>query len=218
MSLGIFAILKPKGPSSHDVLIPLKRHYKKEKVGHAGTLDPLASGLLVVGIGREATKRLHGPEFSEKEYHVVIRLGEESTTDDAEGDKKVVSVKTIPDQEDVKKSLGKFVGQILQVPPVYSAVKISGQPAYKQARKGKHVTLDARLVEVKSIDLLRYEWPELELKVITGRGVYIRSLARDLGRALGVGGYVVGLERTRVGNLTLEDAVDVESVVNLAAE
>jgi tRNA pseudouridine55 synthase len=214
----IFAIFKPKGPSSHDVLVPLKRRFKGEKVGHAGTLDPLASGVLVVGIGREATKQLHSNEFSEKEYRVVVRLGFESTTDDAEGEKTLFEGVSPPSLETVKGGLAKFVGTISQVPPQFSAIKVSGVPAYKQARRGNEVGLNARPVEIKSIQLLSYDWPMLELRVVTGPGAYIRSLARDLGRALGVGGYVEELERVRVGSFTLSSAQQVDELDDLAAD
>ncbi|QQG49614.1 MAG: tRNA pseudouridine(55) synthase TruB [Candidatus Berkelbacteria bacterium] len=204
----LFAIYKPKGPSSHDVLYPLKRKYKGEKVGHAGTLDPLASGVLVVAVGRQATKKLHLAEFSEKEYVTTIKLGAYSTTDDDEGGKEDIAVSEAPSLDTVKRAVRSFVGQISQVPPQFSAVKKAGQPAYKGARRGERVELAPRPVEVKGIDIIEYNWPLLKLRVVTGRGVYIRSLARDIGKALKTGGFVLELERTRVGNFRREDAIE----------
>lgn len=207
MKEGIFAVYKPKGPTSNDVLQELRRRTGVKKIGHAGTLDPLASGVLVVGIGREATKQLGTIVKKEKEYRAKIRLGMTSTTDDEEGRKKETKVSKIPKSKEVKGVVLKFKGEILQTPPIYSAVKVSGREAYKLARKGKIPKLESRKVEIKEIDILKYQWPYLELKVVTGPGVYIRSLARDIGKELKTGGYLAELERTRVGEYTKEDAI-----------
>jgi tRNA pseudouridine55 synthase len=204
---GIFAIYKPIGPNSHDVLDSIKREFRGEKVGHAGTLDPLASGVLVVGVGREATKLLHGQEFAEKEYRSIFKLGAYSTTDDEEGAKTLVENAPPISESQVQAALKKFTGSIMQVPPVYSAVKVGGTASYKRARSGKEVALSSRPVLVKSIELQDYRPPLLTLEIVTGPGVYIRSLARDLGKKLGTGAYVTALERTRVGRFTLKDAV-----------
>ena len=200
MEAKIFAVYKPKGLTSNDVLNKLRRFYGTKKVGHAGTLDPLAKGVLVVAVGREATKKLGELVKKEKEYLATVRLGIKSTTDDAEGEKTVQQVRHKPMSSEVKKVLKKFEGEIFQIPPIFSAVKIQGKEAYKYARKGQEVTLKPRKVEVKKIVVLKYHWPYLKLKVITGSGVYIRSLARDLGEKLKIGGYLFNLERTRVGD------------------
>ena len=199
---GLVAIYKPKGITSHDVINHLRRITGEQRIGHAGTLDPLAEGVLVVGIGREATKRLGEIKAKEKEYIAEIRLGMESTTGDEEGGKREVLPKQIPTQEDVEKAARKFEGEIEQAPPIYSAIKVGGKPAYRYARAGKKVELLARRVLIKKIEILSYEWPFLKLRAVTGPGVYIRALARDLGRALGTAGYSTDLERVRVGEFT----------------
>ena len=213
----IIAIYKPEGPTSNDVVQMVKRATGAKKVGHAGTLDPLARGVLVLGIGREATKKLSEVVRKEKEYVASIKLGQTSITDDQEG----VSAKaqeesknTVdrPGQQKIDKILQKFVGKITQTPPLYSAVKIKGKEAYKYARRGQKVELTPRVVEIKSIELLEYEWPVLKIKVITGPGVYIRSLARDIGQELGTGAYLADLERTRVGQWTKDKAVSLEKL------
>lgn len=201
---GIVAVYKPVGPTSHDVIDQLRRLTGERRIGHAGTLDPLASGVLVVGIGREATKHLEKEVQKEKEYIADIMLGVESTTDDAEGDKRPHDVKMPPDEGVIRTVLTQFVGNIQQVPPAYSAVKKGGKKAYQAARAGKPLQLEARTVEVKGIEVLSYDWPSLKLRVVTGPGVYIRSLARDIGAALAVGGYLQGLERTKVGAFSKE--------------
>lgn len=201
---GIVGIYKPVGPTSHDVVDMVRKITGERKVGHAGTLDPLASGVLVVGIGREATKKLSEIVGQEKEYVTEIKLGETSTTDDGEGEKTAKEVGDIPTRDQIDDVVQKFVGEIWQVPPIYSAVKVKGKEAYKLARKGKQVVLEPRKREVKEIELLSYEWPVLKLKVVTGKGVYIRSIARDMGDVLKVGGYMESLVRTRVGDFTLE--------------
>ncbi|MEK7590143.1 MAG: tRNA pseudouridine(55) synthase TruB [Patescibacteria group bacterium] len=202
MEAKIFAVYKPKGPTSNDILNKLRRFYGTRKVGHAGTLDPLAKGILVVAVGREATKKLGELVKKEKEYLATIRLGIESATDDAEGTKTKFDVRKKPTKEEIKIALKKFEGKISQIPPIFSAVKIQGKEAYKYARKGQEVTLKPRKVEIKKIKILKYYWPYLKLKVVTGPGVYIRSLARDLGKKLKIGGYLFNLERTRVGDFT----------------
>lgn len=210
MKEGIYNIHKPVGPTSNDLVMKIKRLSGIKKVGHAGTLDPLAEGVLVVGVGREATRQLGQWSEKEKEYLAKIRLGINSTTDDEEGEKTGVAVKNIPDEEKIKKKLQKFEGKIRQMPPKFSAVKVSGQEAYKRMRAGEEFSLGGRDVEIKKIELLRYKWPILELKVITGPGVYIRSLARDAGKELKTGAYLKDLIRTRVGEYSIDDSIKLE--------
>ncbi|OGD63002.1 tRNA pseudouridine(55) synthase TruB [Candidatus Beckwithbacteria bacterium RBG_13_42_9] len=208
----LFAVYKPKGPTSHDIINRLRKITGEKRIGHAGTLDPLASGVLVVGVGREATKQLAQIVAKEKEYLATIYLGFNSTTDDEAGKKIKVEASTFPTIESVKQALKQFLGQISQTPPNFSAVKVQGQEAYKLAYKGKNFTLKPKLVEAKQIELLEYKWPFLKLKIVTGPGFYIRSLARDLGEKLKTGGYISELERIRVGNFTKEKAVRLEKV------
>lgn len=202
----IFAVYKPKGPTSNDIVQKIKRLTGIKKVGHAGTLDPLAKGILVVGVGRPATKKLGDIVKKEKEYLATIRLGATSITDDNEGPiTKVVDIK-IPMLKDVKNIVKQFKGKIKQIPPIYSAIKIKGKEAYKLARKGEQPKLKARIADIKKITIQSYKWPFLKIKVITGPGVYIRSLARDIGKKLKTGGYLYNLERTRVGQFTKKTA------------
>ena len=203
---GIFGVYKPKGPTSNDVLKIIKKKTGEKKVGHAGTLDPLATGVLVVAVGREWTRQLGNIVKTDKEYIAAIKLGEVSTTDDEEGDKqKIKSEKS--DKKQVERAVNHFVGKIMQVPPQFSAVKVKGREAYKMARKGETVQLKPRLVEIKKIEILNYKWPNLKLKVVCGSGTYIRALARDIGGALGTGAYLKDLERTRVGEFKKDDCI-----------
>ena len=203
---GIIAVYKPIGVSSFDTIKRLRRITGFRKIGHAGTLDPLAKGILVIGIGKKACKSLAENVKKEKEYLAVIKLGQESSTDDEEGIKKLIKVDKKPKLERIEKIVPKFEGVISQIPPIFSAKKVNGKRAYQLARKGENFTLKPSKVEVKKIELLKYKWPYLRIKVITGPGVYIRALARDIGRELGCGGYLAGLERTRVGEFTCEKA------------
>lgn len=202
----IFAIYKPKGITSAEALRRIKRKIGAEKIGHAGTLDPLASGILVVATGAD-TKKISEVVAKEKEYVAKIKFGETSETDDEEGKKTVVPVKRIPSLQEVREAVDGFLGEIEQRPPIFSAVKIAGKEAYKRARKGEHIVIPVRKVLIKKIDILNYVWPILELRVVTGPGTYIRSLARDIGERLGTGGYLAELERTAVGEFTREKAV-----------
>lgn len=198
----IIAVNKPVGMSSFGIIARLRRLTGIKRIGHAGTLDPLASGVLVVGIGRTATRQLHAIVEAEKEYRATIVLGQTSTTDDEEGDKTSVSDRVVA-REEIEAVLPQFIGQIEQVPSVYSAIKVAGQRAYHLARQGREVVLTARPVEIRELEIMVYVWPRLEIRVVTGPGVYIRALARDLGAALGVGGYITQLQRTRVGQYRL---------------
>ena len=217
---GIVAINKPKGPTSHDIIDQVRRLTGEKRVGHAGTLDPLASGVLVVAIGREFTKRIDSLMKTEKEYVAIVKLGETSTTDDTEGvgvgdchAELAMTMRPKGAQDSratlvrVQAVIKEFVGEIMQTPPVYSAIKLKGKKAYELARTGKTVEMKPRPVWIKSIELLKYEWPFLEIRVTCGPGVYIRALARDIGEKLGVGGYMAELERTRVGDYKIEDAI-----------
>jgi len=212
--MGVIAINKPKGYTSHDIIAILRNVTGIRRIGHAGTLDPLASGVLVVAIGREYTKKINTIMKSEKEYVAEFTFGLESSTDDGEGVKTIINNKKVPDVEEIKKNVQLFIGYIKQVAPQYSAVKVKGKAAYKYARSGQKITLNAKLVEIKSIDILDYAYPILKLKIICGAGVYIRSLARDLGKVLGTGAYVSSLFRRRVGDFILENAVSIEEIKN----
>lgn len=206
----IIAINKVKGWTSHDVIGKLRRITGIRKIGHAGTLDPLASGVLIVAISRESTRELSNYTKQEKEYLATIKFGQTSSTDDEEGDKETVEVVVKPIKDNIEKALKKFTGKIKQIPPIYSAIKINGKPACRRVRKGQEVVLEPREVEIKKIEIVSYKYPILKLKVICSSGVYIRSLARDLGEELKVGGYLADLIRTRIGNFTIDQSQTVE--------
>jgi tRNA pseudouridine55 synthase len=211
----IIPIYKKKGPTSRDIVNTLKKEIGEKKIGHGGTLDPLAEGVLVVGIGRTSTKKLHTEMFNEKEYLATIFLGEKSTTGDREGEKTKIEFQKKLKVKEIEKVLESFVGTILQRPPAFSAVKIEGKESYKWARKGIIKETKKREVELKKIDLLSFRYPFLKIKVTTGKGVYIRSLAEDIGENLRCGGYLYSLVRTRVGSLKLEDCYDDIEIRNL---
>ncbi|MDZ7611304.1 MAG: tRNA pseudouridine(55) synthase TruB [Candidatus Moranbacteria bacterium] len=211
---GIFAVYKPAGPTSNDVVMRLKKAFGEKKVGHAGTLDPLAEGVLVVGVGREATKKLGEVSKLGKEYEAVIKLGEESETDDEQGEKTKIEVEKIPEEHEIKEVLKSFEGNIKQKPPLYSAVKVNGKEAYKRVRKGEEFQLKPREALVEKIESTGYDWPELKIRTVTGSGVYIRSLARDIGRALKTGGYLKKLKRIRVGEFGEEECYSLDELLN----
>lgn len=203
----IIAVRKPKGPTSHDVVDMVRKITGESRVGHAGTLDPAAEGVLVIGVGKESTKQLHGIVGKEKEYIAEIYLGASSTTDDTEGIISPTADVRLVDKERIDKIVHGKKGRIMQTPPAHSAVKIGGKRAYKLARSNKAVQLEPRTVEIKKIEVLEYKWPILKLKIVTGPGFYVRALARDIGVELGTGGYLNSLVRSRVGEYRLEQAV-----------
>lgn len=213
MKEGFFAVYKPKGPSSFWVIAQIRKIVGRNvKVGHAGTLDPLAEGVLVVAVGRESTKKISSEVNKEKEYIAEVFLGAESATDDDEGEKTVINKDLRPNKDDILRVLPKFKGEIMQRPPIFSAIKVGGKNAYLLARKGKIQELKERKVFIKDIELLEYSYPIIKIKVETGPGVYIRSLARDIGRELKTGAYMSGLVRTRVGEFTVKNVVKVEDL------
>ncbi|MBT3456276.1 tRNA pseudouridine(55) synthase TruB [bacterium] len=208
---GLLVINKPLNYTSMDMIRVMRRVTKIKKIGHAGTLDPLATGVLLVCIGK-ATKKIELLMGQEKEYVAEVNFSAFSETDDAQGPLNLVEVNSIPTEADIKEGLSKFIGEIEQTPPKYSAIKIKGRPAYELARKGQAVEMKSRKVFIKSIDIISYVWPTLKINVICGKGVYIRSLARNLGEKLGVGGYLSSLERTRIGQYKVEGAIDIDQL------
>lgn len=166
---------------------------------------------MVVGIGK-GTKLIAGLGKSEKEYLGTVKLGETSETDDEEGEKTPVEVKEIPAYEEVAEKLTSFLEETEQTPPVYSAIKIEGKEAYKRIRKGQNVEMKSRPAEIKEMELISYEWPFVSFRVVTGPGVYVRAIARDLGEKLGVGGYLSSLVRIRVGEYKSDDALPLEAL------
>ena len=207
---GVFGIYKPIGPTSFKIISELRKITGIRRIGHAGTLDPLAQGVLVVAIGAKYTKDIDKIVATEKEYIAEVKLGETSTTDDEEGIKKQLTFDHKPLTNEIEEVIKGFIGRIEQIPPAFSAIKIAGKRAYDLARSGENPEMKPRKVEIKNIGILDYSYPLLRLKVTTAKGVYIRSLARDIGAKLGTGAYLAWLERTRVGKYTKEKSSTLE--------
>jgi tRNA pseudouridine55 synthase len=211
MTHGLLVLDKPSGITSRDAVDRAATWFpRKTKIGHAGTLDPLATGVLVLAIG-QATRLIEYVQAMPKTYRTRIRLGATSDTDDADGAVTENPSTTPVEEFALRVALADFIGEIEQVPPAYSAARVDGRRAYALARKGGEVDLSPRRVRIDRIDFREYRWPELELDVHCGKGTYIRSIARDLGRALGVGGYVTVLRRLAIGPFTANDAVSLDA-------
>lgn len=189
----------------------VRRKCKKVKTGHAGTLDPLATGVLVLGVGT-MTKKLGQLMATHKRYTTVIDLSATSAGHDCESPREEIEVDHIPTLNDVKDAVGTFSGVIMQVPPIFSAVKVDGHRAYAVARKGNEVKLKPRKVTVHDISVLTYEWPLATIDIKCAKGFYVRSLARDLGKSLCVGGYCTEIRRTEVGRFTLSISKQLEEL------
>ena len=220
---GILLIDKEKGWTSFDVVAKvrslLSKEYfeatgekKKIKVGHTGTLDPLATGLMVVVVGSYCKR---AGEFSklDKVYEAQMKLGETSTTGDEEGGKSRVSEK-VPTKNELKEVLHGFLGESMQTPPSFSAIKVGGERAYKLAREGREVKIEPRKVNILSIELISYEYPFANFIVRVSSGTYIRSLVKDIGKALDTGAYMSELRRTKVGMYSIENSVLADNVVS----
>ena len=204
---------KPAGMSSFGVVARVRRKLrdregKKVKVGHTGTLDPFATGLLIILAGK-ATKKSNEFLKKDKEYEATVFLGKNSTTGDIEGEIVDVSDK-IPTEEEVRKACEKFVGEIEQTVPVFSAVKINGERAYKLARKGKEIEMPTRKVEIYSLDVLSYNYPELKIRTHVSSGTYIRTLGEDIGKTLETGAYLTALRRTKIADFDVKDATKLD--------
>lgn len=210
---GLLVVDKPEGPSSHSLVAQVRRLAGTRRVGHAGTLDPAASGVLVVGVGR-GTRLLHFLVGADKEYRATIRLGAATTTDDAGGEVRFTGDASAVASDDVDAAMVALTGDLDQVPSAVSAVKVDGRRAYERVRAGEEVVLRPRRVSVAAFDLLEHrrsgQLLDLDVHVACSSGTYVRALARDLGRSLGVGGHLTALRRTRVGPFTLDDAVGLD--------
>lgn len=204
---GVLVVDKPIGLTSHDVVQIIRRGTGIRRAGHTGTLDPRASGVLVVLVG-PAVRLSEYVSASDKRYQATIRLGSSTDTYDADGvvTKSIVSVDSITEDR-FTEVLEQFIGEIEQVPPPYSAVKVKGKKAYEMAREGEEVDLSPRKINVYSLEVLEWAPPEVVIDVYCSSGTYVRSLANDLGNALGCGAHLVGLRRTKSGRFTLRDAV-----------
>lgn len=212
---GVVVIDKPTGWTSHDVVGRCRRLYGTRKVGHAGTLDPMATGVLVVGVGK-GTKLLTFLVGCEKEYSATIRLGESTVTDDAEGEVVASADASEVTDEAIASAVSALTGEIQQVPSAVSAIKVDGRRSYARVRAGEDVELPARPVTVSTFEVLgrtaHVGVVDLQVRVVVSSGTYVRALARDLGDALGVGGHLTTLRRTRVGSFTLDSAQDLEAL------
>ena len=213
MNSGFLFIDKPKNITSFAVIEYLRKITQIKKIGHAGTLDPFASGLLIIGIGREATKLLGNFLKKEKIYLAEIEFGKITDTWDSEG--KIIFKKqnlTPLSLDKIKKILSSFIGEIYQTPPKFSAKKIKGKRAYELARVGKEVKLPSQKVKIFYIKILKYQWPILKIETKVSSGCYLRSLAYDIGKKLGCGAYLKNLKRIQIGKISLKEAVPLKKL------
>jgi tRNA pseudouridine55 synthase len=208
---GLVVVDKPGGMTSHDVVARVRRLAGTRKVGHAGTLDPMATGVLVLGVNR-ATRLLGHLTLTDKRYDATIRLGVTTTTDDAEGDVVETNATDGITAESVRDASATFVGEIDQVPSAVSAVKVDGRRAYARVRAGEEVELPARRVTIHALDVTAIDLPTVQVSVHCSSGTFVRAIARDLGAMLGVGGHLTALRRTTVGPFGLDDARSLEDL------
>ena len=212
---GIIVIDKPKGPTSHDIVDIVRRAFHIRKVGHAGTLDPMATGVLVILTGK-CTKESGKFSSDDKEYEAELTLGATSDTEDAEG---VItnSGKLIdPDPVRIKEVFNAFLGTIEQIPSAYSAVKHKGKKLYELARKGIRVEIEPRRITISRLDIVEITLPKIKFSVTCSKGTYIRKLAADIGERLGCGAYLSALRRTRSGKFTIAEAITVDKLATLS--
>ena len=209
---GVLIIKKEAGWTSHDVVAKVRRLLGGVKVGHAGTLDPAATGVLPLLIGRGTRIAEYLVEW-DKEDRAVLRLGETTDTQDATGTVVARSTTDSVTSNAIHEAIGRFQGGIKQVPPMYSAVKVRGVPLYKSARAGKTIARDARTIVIHALEVKAIEGRDVTLHIVCSKGTYVRTLCADIGDALGVGGHMLALERRRVGPLTIDHALTVDEVV-----
>ena len=216
MANGILVIDKPAGWTSQDVAAKLRGVFHERRVGHGGTLDPMATGVLPIFIGR-ATRAAEFAESAEKEYLAGLRLGTVTDTQDTSGNVLETRPVTVT-REEVEAALQRFLGPIEQIPPMYSAIKINGQKLYELARKGKEVERRPRSITIHELELQEGGGADYVLRVLCSKGTYVRTLCHDLGAALGCGGCMSSLRRTRAGSFTLQQALTMQQVLEFAAE
>jgi tRNA pseudouridine55 synthase len=208
---GILLVDKPRDHTSHDVVARLRGKLKMKRIGHAGTLDPMATGLLVILIGK-ATKVSQYLVSLDKEYEGTIELGKVTDTQDADGE--VMATKPVPEltETEVVTSIRTFLGDQYQMPPMYSAIKIAGQPLYKAARKGEEIEREPRFIRVMSWDLLRFASPQIDFRLRCTKGTYVRTLAHDLGAKIGCGAHLSALRRTATDKFSVTQALTLDQI------
>jgi len=206
---GVLLIDKPSGMTSHDVVDRVRRILRMKRIGHAGTLDPMATGLLIILVGK-ATRLSQYLMSLDKEYEGTIKLGETTNTQDADGE--IVATRPLPElsEANLSRAMGEFIGDQYQTPPMFSAKKLAGVPLYKLARKGKEVEREPRFIRISHFELLRFALPELDIRVRCSKGTYIRTLAHDLGEKLGCGAHLSALRRTATDRFSVADAVTLD--------
>ncbi|MBT6253810.1 tRNA pseudouridine(55) synthase TruB [Candidatus Uhrbacteria bacterium] len=209
---GFILVDKPAGWTSFDVVAKLRNITGIRKIGHAGTLDPFATGLLVVAIGRQATKQIDQYVKKAKRYDATFELGKTSTTQDIEGEITDNKVTSFPDRDAVEQAMSLFIGDIKQIPPMHSAIKIDGKKLYELARQGKEIDRPARDVTIHEFKIVNYEAPMLDVTMDVGSGTYVRALAQDLGEKLGTGAYATALRRMTVGEFDIKNAYKIEDI------
>jgi tRNA pseudouridine55 synthase len=214
---GILVVNKPQGMTSHDVVDLLRRRFALKKVGHAGTLDPMATGVLIMLIG-SYTKLSGSLMTDEKEYDATMTLGGRSDTGDAWGAVEPCDAKAVCSRAAIEEAFARFTGEIEQVPPMYSAVKVNGRKLYELARKGIVVEASPRKITIKRLDIKSIDLPYVSFDVTCSKGTYIRQLCVDIGQSLGCGGYLSRLERTRSGSFTLEASMPVSVLKSIGAD
>jgi tRNA pseudouridine55 synthase len=212
---GVLLIDKPSAHTSHDVVARLRGILRMKRIGHAGTLDPMATGLLVILVGK-ATRISQYMMSVDKEYTGTIKLGSSTNTQDAEGE--VLETRPVPElsEADVRAALNGFLGDQYQMPPMFSAIKIAGKALYKSARAGEEVVREPRFIRISQYDLTRWAPPELDFRVLCTKGTYVRTLAHDLGQRLGCGAHLSALRRIASGNLNVSRAVTIEQLQKMS--
>lgn len=212
---GVLLVDKPTDHTSHDVVARLRGKLKMKKIGHAGTLDPMATGLLIMLIGK-ATRISQYLISLDKVYTGTIKLGEVTNSQDAEGE--VMETRPVPDfsEEQVRTAIKSFMGDQYQTPPMFSAIKIGGVPLYKKARKGEEVEREPRFIRISEYEMTRFALPEIDFRVHCSKGTYVRTLAHDLGQKLGCGGHLTSLRRTATDQFKVADALTMDEIQALS--
>lgn len=212
---GVLLVDKPTDHTSHDVVARLRGKLKMKKIGHAGTLDPMATGLLIMLIGK-ATRISQYLISLDKVYTGTVKLGVVTNSQDAEGE--VMETRPVPEftEEQVRTAIRSFMGDQYQTPPMFSAIKIGGVPLYKKARKGEEVAREPRFIRISEYEMTRFELPEIDFRVHCSKGTYVRTLAHDLGQKLGCGGHLSALRRTSTDHFNVSDALTMDEIQALS--